>query len=625
MKISLNGEWRFFIDSENTGISNALWGEDWILDQYSSLRKINLPNNWNIIPELEKYEGIVWFFHIINNLEDEKLENSDLFIQFKAVNYNTCLWINGINCGKHEGNFIPFKFKIEPNVFKKQNCIAVRVENLRKKNRIPTFSRDWFNWGGIYRDIDLFLCKKYRIDWVGVKTTILKGGQSKVEVMYEIQNPKPASEGYQKIISWKLFSLGTLSSQESRKKEPILVDSGAISTHLSKGTFSFFIKNAKLWSIQNPQLYQLQLFLQESQEPYIIRFGIREIKIVGENLFLNNKSVSLKGVSLHEELMPYGRAIPKEKRREDARNIKKLGFNALRTGHYPHDESIYEICDEEGLLVLEEIPVYWGIDFRDNQVLRKATQMTRDMIRRDFNHPSIIMWSVGNEIPILRKDCQQFMAVLIKYAKALDPSRIATCVLEFWASLVTPRKIIKAFDILCINQYIGWYYFNVYCLNLFLDSLHQRFKDRIIFVTEFGAGAKYGVHDSSSLPMKFSEERQASIIGHSIKIMNSKVYINGWFIWIYRDFRSHMHLNAFQEGFNRKGIISEKNEKKLITQCFPSLVGKKMEINQIRHHKKLTLLFYVVFYPIIRLFAVFITLVLTKFSDTGDQYYTTSR
>jgi beta-galactosidase/beta-glucuronidase len=243
------------------------------------------------------------------------------------------------------------------------------------------------------------------------------------------------------------------------------------------------------------------------------------------------------------------------------------------------------------------------------------------MIRRDFNHPSIICWSTGNEIPILNKDCQQFMSALVRHSKTLDTSRLSSFVIDFWAGIVAPKEFVEEIDILCVNEYIGWYYLSVYNLNIFLDCVHQRFRRKPIFITEFGAGAQYGVHDSLNLPMKYSEERQASILGHSIKVMNSKAYINGWFIWIYRDFRSHMRLNQFQSGYNRKGIVSEKNEKKLIAQCFPSLAEKKMEKTKIKHYGRFALLFYVIFYPIIRLFAIFVALFITKFSDVGDQYY----
>ena len=122
---------------------------------------------------------IISSFPLLHCFDENKknLEDNDIFIQFSAVNYATRLWINGTYCGNHEGNFLPFKFPIKPDLLKKTNYITVRVENFRKKNRIPTRSRDWFNWGGIYRDIDLFIYEKYRIDWVGVKITIIKQGR----------------------------------------------------------------------------------------------------------------------------------------------------------------------------------------------------------------------------------------------------------------------------------------------------------------------------------------------------------------------------------------------------------------------------------------------------------------
>ena len=118
MKISLNGEWKFLSDAENIGIRNEWWGEEWITQRYDSLNKINLPNNWNIIPELDKYEGIVWFFYIFDFTDENRknLEKFDIFIQFKAVNYQTSLWINGTKCGNHQGNFLPFKFQIKPSL-----------------------------------------------------------------------------------------------------------------------------------------------------------------------------------------------------------------------------------------------------------------------------------------------------------------------------------------------------------------------------------------------------------------------------------------------------------------------------------------------------------------------------
>ncbi|MFX1254261.1 MAG: glycoside hydrolase family 2 TIM barrel-domain containing protein, partial [Promethearchaeota archaeon] len=233
-------------------------------------------------------------------------------------------------------------------------------------------------------------------------------------------------------------------------------------------------------------------------------------------------------------------------------------------------------------------------------------------------HPSIIMWSAGNEIPITETACFQFMAHLLRYSRSLDDTRLTSCVLEFWTALVLPKAFTKEVDILCCNQYLGWYYLSAYNLNLFMDVLYQR-SNKLWFITEFGGGAKYGFHDTTQIPDKYSEERQSSILGHSIKVFNSKNYVAGWFIWIYRDFCSHKRLNKFQEGFNRKGIVSEKNQQKLIARSMPKLVNQELE--NIRHHKVANLILYAVLYPLIRLASIITALLLTKFSDTGDKYY----
>ncbi|MFX0065971.1 MAG: glycoside hydrolase family 2 TIM barrel-domain containing protein, partial [Candidatus Hermodarchaeota archaeon] len=226
--------------------------------------------------------------------------------------------------------------------------------------------------------------------------------------------------------------------------------------------------------------------------------------------------------------------------------------------------------------------------------------------------------STGNEIPITEKACLQFMTLLLRYSRSLDDTRLISCVLEFWTALVLPTVFAQEVDVLCCNEYLGWYYLSAYNLNLFMDVLYQRTK-KPWFITEFGAGAKYGFHDLAQIPDKYSEERQSSILGHSIKVFNSKNYVAGWFIWIYRDFRSHKRLNKFQEGFNRKGIVSEKNQRKMIARSMPTLVNQELE--NITRHNVANLILYAVLYPLIRSASIIIALVLTKFSDSGDKYY----
>ncbi|MFX0095780.1 MAG: sugar-binding domain-containing protein, partial [Candidatus Hodarchaeota archaeon] len=315
MILSLNGKWKYRVDPVNVGTKESWWESKWLSDHYTSLKEITLPNNWNTIPELEKYEGIVWFFHSFDLKENENyLNDSDIFLRFKAVNYETRLWVNEVYHGVHEGNFLPFKFKIKPESInnKERNYIVVRIENFRKKNRIPAPSRDWFNYGGIYRDIDLLIIEQYRINWVGIISKIQKGGDASINVHIELNVPKQhkkSSETKNHEIKWDLYYLGDLSSKNRKKRtqnDPILIKYGVFTSLYNnrKENFSIQVEEAQIWSPNNPRLYKIELSLTESRHTYITRFGIREIKVHGSKLLFNSRSLSLQGVSLHEELVP---------------------------------------------------------------------------------------------------------------------------------------------------------------------------------------------------------------------------------------------------------------------------------------------------------------------------------
>ncbi|MBD3350913.1 MAG: hypothetical protein GF364_05445 [Candidatus Lokiarchaeota archaeon] len=703
MKISLNGDWKYKIDVQDIGIEKKWWEPVNIENNMKDLSSIKIPSCWNTIDKLEKYEGIVWFF---KTLELGSYDSTkDLLIKFKAANYYTTVWVDGNKIGENEGGFLPFQFPIESKLLKSSSIhhMALRVENIRKKNRIPGISFDWYNWGGIYRDVDLFILDKLRFGWTGVHTKDISGETATVEVSYEIIDNRDISTidvDLDSEINWNLYYIGNISTngtkeeQDNNKEElntkederviaenkidkhqnsesdidningeaevedsdiiddlfsesiaeddteqienvpidlgmdkieGVLIKSGAISISKvhRKGQFLIKIEEPHTWSVNNPELYQLVLTIKGSHQQKMCRFGIRTITTKNTYLFLNDKRIRLYGVSLHEELMPYGRAIPEEERRQDIISIKALGFNAIRTGHYPHDESFYRIADEEGVLIFEEIPVYWNIDFSNQETLILAKNMLKRMIRRDFNRPSIIMWSCGNEIPIGGSlACVRFIGALTRYAKTLDNSRLIS-----WVSLPSftkiPRSVKNTTDLYNMNMYFGWYYLSPYNLNFFLDAIHYANRDIPIILSEFGAGAKCGFHVPVKKFKKFSEERQASVISHQIKVLNSKEYVAGFFIWIYRDFRSHRRTNKYQEGYNRKGIVSEKNEKKLIAKWMPKLVNKRFNIQEITHHKLKAKLFQVLGWPLFKLIHI-ITNVGQKLTNRfhgGDSYY----
>jgi beta-glucuronidase len=559
-KISLNGIWKGKADPKNKGIAKEWFKSTNLIEKDPNLLDIKIPGSYNLLDGFEVYEGIFWHF-LEFDMEEVNHEKYSYKLFFKGSNYSTKVWLNSQFIGEHEGGFTPFKFNLEGPLKIGKNFLAVRNDNIRKKERLPALVFDWFNWGGIYRDIDLIILEKNRVKDVKIKTKVISENQCVIEISCEIKGHLS--------ISWEILE----------KKKRTICSQGSFSEISGEVAFKIRMKNPKLWSPENPNLYTFTVFNMNTSESrkvplYISDFGIREIKIKGNYLYLNNKRIKLKGVSLHEELIPYGRVIPYKERENDIKNMKSLGFNALRTGHYSHDESLLEIADNLGMFILEEIPVYWLCDFKNPQTFRLAAKMVKSLIDRDFNHPSVIWWSVGNEIPIERPIVAKFIKRLMKWVRKFDDTRIITYVSMKLFSDLTRRYA----DVATINYYFGWYVASPRLISLMLDTMRTPAFHKPWIYTEFGAGAKYGFHDDWGNQTKYSEERQLHVLDYSIRTFNSKDYLAGWFIWIYRDFRSLTRQNEYQQGFNRKGIVNEKNKKKLIYYRIPKIIHKERKL-----------------------------------------------
>lgn len=573
MKKSLNGKWLCDVDSDDVGREEEWYSSLLFSKRSTQSKEITVPGSFNTLEGYESYEGIFWYFTIFDL--HQEINDKDIFIEFKGSNYYTEVWLNGEFIGQNEGGFVPFRLSIKnPAILKKEaNLLAVRVDNIRRRDGIPGLFFDWFHWGGIYRDVNILWLEKNRIEKVKVKTRLPSRKKTVIQISYkEIGSVD---------LNWSV----TEPDEESEDKA-ILSGSKA-----GVGEIEFVIDNPKLWSLETPQLYKLMFKSKDNKILYETTFGVREIKANGYCLYLNKKRIKIKGASLHEELMPYGRSYPYEERENDVKNMKLYGFNCLRTAHYSHDESLMEIADRLGLLILEEIPV-WGIcDFSNAKTFKLGAKMLKTLIDRDFNHPSVIWWSVGNEIPIEHRNCALFIRRLMDWVRMHDDTRLVTYVSnKFWID-TTHRKA----DIGCVNVYLGWYYARVNQLNLMAGAIRAQAPKKPWIWSEFGAGAKVGNKMGWKKQFKFSEERQVRVLDYTIRTLNAKDYMAGWFIWIYRDFRSISRSNEYQQGFNRKGIVSEKNEPKLITKLFPKIVN---ESRKVRDYPILTSLVRAFMFPL---------------------------
>ena len=298
---------------------------------------------------------------------------------------------------------------------------------------------------------------------------------------------------------------------------------------------------------------------------------MRTLAVDGARIVINGEPLFLRGISLHEEEIgadPTRRITPLDAQLLLATVKEELHGNFVRLAHYPHDEAMVRMADELGLIVWSEIPVYWRIAWEDEATLRDARRMLAENIMRDRNRASIALWSVGNETPVTEAR-NAFMARLVADVRALDPHRLVTAALlteredsEGHPVMVLADPLASEVDVLAVNTYNGWYGPD---RPADLAQFEWRLPpDRPLILSEFGADAKLGLRESTTPLHKFSEEYQADYYRHTLAMAERIPTLAGTSPWILKDFRSpRRQLADVQDGWNRKGLLSELGEPKL--------------------------------------------------------------
>ncbi|MGN6543264.1 MAG: glycoside hydrolase family 2 protein [Ginsengibacter sp.] len=585
--ISLDGKWAYIVDPYETGFydyrykemnensPSAYWNSDKPKNKsdlkefgYSDKYTLKVPGDWNSQEQkFLYYEGTVWYE---KSFDYHKRNPSDrLFIYFGAVNYRADVYLNGKKLGMHIGGFTPFNFEIPDSVLKtKENFLVVRVNNERGKEEVPTVNTDWWNYGGITRSVELVEVPKAFIQDFSIHLKKPDAGTAPATKNTDV-------EGWVKLNGESSGNV-VIDIPELKVKQSFLVAD-------SISHFSFQLPHVKLWSPENPKLYKV--IVSNGDDKLEDKIGFRTVEAFGKKVLLNGKPIFMRGIAIHEE-------IPQQMRRayskKDAAQLlgwaKELGCNMVRLAHYPHDESMTRMADSLGFLVWSEIPVYWTIDFGNHEVYEKAKQQLTEMITRDKNRASVIIWSVGNETPVspVRTD---FMHNLIVSAKALDSTRMISAALEVNYNSKNEMHVIndplgQYVDLVAFNEYLGWYGgLPSSCRSANWSTPY----DKPLFISETGAGAKYGFHADSLT--RFSEEYQAWYYREQINMF--KRMPENWVglsPWVLADFRSPKRNNPiYQQGWNRKGLFSNNGNKKeafYILQSFYKEIKKKENPNK---------------------------------------------
>ena len=603
--LTLNGEWSYIVDPMNNGLPETSFfggfpknkiqktGMELIEYNFETASTIQIPGAWNALDErLFFYRGPVWLYKKFN-YSPKKEALTHLYIE--GSNFTTKVFLNGSIVGEFEGGYVPFNFDISKYLIEGENILLVQTDNTLNESSVPTQKTDWWPWGGIVGDV-----------------YVVETPKRFIQNAYLQLNPDNFSEALFKL------QMNKKSSGHTIKLEiPDLQFKAEYKTN-SLGAIKENIKiNPQLWSPANPKLYEIKI----SSDAEIIsdEIGFRSIKTLGQKIYLNNREIQFKGIAMHSEPIGIpGPAFSKAHFQKLLSTAKDLNINFIRAAHYPYTRHLAKVADQFGLMLWEEVPVYWNIDWDNSNTLNIAKNQIKRLVQRDQNRASVVVWSVANETP-LSSSRMKFLNALLAEIELNDSSRLSTAALlsgseEQFRSLVlvlalqgaksqwvSPKEkaiflsiidqaniqidsdlsfsisiddpLGESVDLISYNEYFGWYYVTFFTDQMMISEgtlrklMFEVMPDikisssfnKPIHISEFGAGAKYGNHTSKI----WSEEYQAMLYKHQLEMLSNNPQIKGISPWVFKDFRAMLRpLPGIQDFYNRKGLIDEKGNKK---------------------------------------------------------------
>ncbi len=536
-----------------------------------------MPASWNEqYSDLDNYTGMAWYLRqvsIPSNWQGERI-----YLRVGSANYFARVWVNGVPAGEHLGGHLPFSFEITEYVhWGELNTIAIQVENHLTATRVPaghvegltagfgtgypSTTFDFFPYAGINRPVVLYSLPQTHIEDITVVTEI-EDDLGIVTVTAVLNQGNAAG---------KL----TLSDPNTNLNAELTFKDG-------QGQATIAVPGARLWSPEDPHLYQLQITVMDGFEVldlYTLDVGIRTIEVRGKQLLLNGEPVFLKGFGRHEDFFVHGKGLNLPLLVKDYSLLKWIGANSYRTSHYPYSEEEMQMADRQGMLIIDEIPAV-SLQFNDSEEnihirLEQCKQQIRELVARDKNHPSVIMWSIANE-PMppnmvehltgeddtpLDPSFTQFFNELYGLTRSLDPTRLVSLV----GIMGGPMEWLEPSDVVCINRYWGWYTqpgqpeLGARLLSQELDSLYEALEKPII-VSEFGADTIAGMHSQPA--RMWTEEYQVELLRSYLEAAATKDFVVGMHVWNFADFRTPQSTTRIG-GMNLKGAFTRDRQPKM--------------------------------------------------------------
>ncbi len=588
-RLDLSGIWDFQTDPEEVGE-----GRGWA-SGLPDPRPIAVPGSWNEqYADLYDYLGLGWY--LTRTYVPRGWRGERIFIRIGSANYSGTVYVNGEWLGQHEGGHLPFAFEVTEHVrWDGENTIAIAVENHLTPTRVPagnipsplgsfaSYPRttfDFFPFAGLHRPVALFTVPRIHIRDVSVVTGV-DGADGTVSVTVRASESSVAT-GSARLVGGESVVGADLAFADGTARAELRVP------------------NARLWSDADPYLYGLTVELDGQSagdirgDRYTLPVGIRTVEVRGKEILLNGGPVKLNGFGRHEDFYASGKGLNLPLLVKDYGLMRWVGARSYRTSHYPYSEEEMQLADRGGFLVIDEIPAV-SLQFEDDENaaerLTVCQQQLAELIARDKNHPSVVMWSVANEPLPARLSLagagaeagergedpsvargKAFLDTLLGQARHLDPTRPVTLV----GVMGGPPEWLAGCDVVCLNRYWGWYVDGgqleqgLKHLEAELDATWNAFHKPIV-LTEFGADTVPGLHGQPAV--MWTEEYQADLIRGYLEVAARKDYVVGMQVWSFADFaavQSPMRVG----GLNLKGVFTRAREPKLAAHVLRELWGK---------------------------------------------------
>lgn len=558
MVFDLNGVWDFcLMDGEAKG----------------EIMPMPVPSSYNDIytgRDFADHAGNLYYrrtFTVSSRMLEKRL-----FLRFGSVTHKAEVWLNGTCLGKHSGGFLPFSFEITETAIAGENELEVIVNNIVDETTLPAGRMvhqkfpglpeeihnlpnfDFYNYSGIMRPVCLYTVPESYIEDICIY------GKMDGSFYWEV---KTNGEG---TVSVRLLDP---EGNEAAAGEGF------------KGTGK--IDQVQLWDPGHPVLYSLEVTLTGSdgeKDTYTEVFGFREVSIRDCRIHLNGKPVYLKGFGKHEDSPVHGRGFDMVYNVKDIGLLKWIGANSFRTSHYPYCEEMLQLCDREGILVIDEAPaVGLNAGFTATGLLggdpngtwkffktaEHHRQVLRDMVQRDKNHPCVIIWSVANEPASQEDGAKEYFEPLLNLVRELDEQKRPATLVTYEGSNPVSCKVAEICDLLIINRYRGWYDTEgnlrgaAALLKDELEGFHKRCPDKPIMLGEYGADTIAGFHDINA--RIFSEEYQVDFLRAYGEVFDSLPYITGEHVWNFADFATAENIKRV--GGNKKGVFTRDRSPKM--------------------------------------------------------------